>query len=558
MQSLSTVPVDSGDLADGKVPPDSVSELSPKEIEEALDIDTFKPLGKLPDFTKVELAFKEKSFGELIRSYVVLRVCGIQTIVANAETLLGLSRQILGDRITAFFIKHTFFAQFCAAENHEGLLPKIQSLESLGVSGILDYAAEADLDTTVREDHESEAVARIYDYEGEKKCDAMAMVFEECIRTAHSVAQHNASGNHPFAAIKVTALGNPQLLRRMSEMIKETRRLFSRMEAQLDRPACGSFTLPEWRQAFNEYFDTTLDPKSVDEVFWLGIGCTEEEYPRDDEPRLDFVDWCRAGNIEVISRLVGSCRTHGPLFKSTLTREELELSEALFARLDRICEFAEVHGVRLMIDAEQTYFQPCIDANVLRLQRKFNSKGRPTIFGTYQSYLKNSTQRLKEDLERSKREGWTFAAKLVRGAYMVSERALAEEEGRPSPIHDTLEATHAAYNNNVDILLRDATAEVLVATHNQESCEIAAKRMKEYKIEPASGKVYFAQLLGMSDNITFTLGICGYNSFKYLPYGSIYEVLPYLIRRAQENSSLMAEATHELDVLTSEMKRRIF
>jgi proline dehydrogenase len=271
---------------------------------------------------------------------------------------------------------------------------------------------------------------------------------------------------------------------------------------------------------------------------------------------MDFVDSSRSMNIEVISQLISICRNPGPLFKVALTQEELGLAKALFARLDRLAHMANELGVKLMIDAEQTYFQPCIDANVLRLQRLHN-RGSATIYGTYQCYLKDADARVSEDLERSKREGWYFAAKLVRGAYMVSERKLAAEQGVPSPVHDTIAATHASYHKNVELLLRDENAEVMIATHNQASCEFAAKKMDELGLPRRGSGVHFGQLLGMSDHITFTLGLCGYSAFKYLPYGHVHEVLPYLIRRAQENSGLMAGAVHERRMIRDEVTRRV-
>jgi proline dehydrogenase len=162
-------------------------------------------------------------------------------------------------------------------------------------------------------------------------------------------------------------------------------------------------------------------------------------------------------------------------------------------------------------------------------------------------------------MERSAREKFCFAAKLVRGAYMYSERELAEEEGRESPIHDSLDDTHASYDRNMESVLKyirnnKNRAEVMFATHNSRSVKFAVRCMQDWDIPRES--VYFGQLLGMADNITFPLGSSGYNVYKYVPYGPINEVMPYLIRRAQENSDLLGGVSLERDMLFKELKSR--
>ncbi len=230
----------------------------------------------------------------------------------------------------------------------------------------------------------------------------------------------------------------------------------------------------------------------------------------------------------------------------------------MYKRLEKIAALAHEKNVRLMIDAEQTYFQPAIDSMVLRLQRRYN-KDRCVVYNTYQCYLKDSSVRLNGDMERSSRENFGFAAKLVRGAYMYAERELAIEEGRESPIHESLDDTHASYDRNVESVLEyiaknNSGAEVMFATHNSRSVKFAVRCMADMNIRKG---VYFGQLLGMADNITFPLGASGYNVYKYVPYGPISEVMPYLIRRAQENSDLLGGVSLEREMLWKELKSRI-
>lgn len=184
----------------------------------------------------------------------------------------------------------------------------------------------------------------------------------------------------------------------------------------------------------------------------------------------------------------------------------------------------------------------------------------PIIFNTYQCYLKQSHVLLLEDMERARREGYVFAAKLVRGAYLELERKRAAEQGYPSPVWDTIQETHVNYDRSVVAVLADVKthkAEVMVASHNEDSIELTVRAMAKHGLPPSGSGVYFGQLLGMADNLTFTLGQKGYEAFKYVPYGPIQLVLPYLIRRAQENSAIMgAGVAKQMSLLRTELHRR--
>lgn len=167
---------------------------------------------------------------------------------------------------------------------------------------------------------------------------------------------------------------------------------------------------------------------------------------------------------------------------------------------------------------------------------------------------------MREDLERSNRHSYHFGAKLVRGAYMEGERALAETQGYESPIHDTIEDTHACYNDSVEYLLRQSrhhNVEMMLASHNQESIEKAIEIMNELHIDPQASTICFAQLYGMTDNLTYNLGQHGFRSYKYVPYGEVAEVMPYLVRRAKENSAIAGGAAKELNMIRAELKRRV-
>jgi proline dehydrogenase len=225
--------------------------------------------------------------------------------------------------------------------------------------------------------------------------------------------------------------------------------------------------------------------------------------------------------------------------------------------------------VSLLIDAEQSWFQPAIDVISLGLQQKYNHvdvADQPVVFSTYQCYLKNSLERLNVDVSKSKRLSFHLGSKLVRGAYMPRERARAIAKGYASPIHDTIQETHDCYNNAMEYLLRQMKStkspsiKVMCASHNRESIELSIKLFHELGLSNDScDGLSFAQLYGMADDLTISLGENGgkgYNVYKYLPYGQIKEVVPYLLRRAQENADVLGKSKYEMELLFDELKDR--
>jgi proline dehydrogenase len=266
--------------------------------------------------------------------------------------------------------------------------------------------------------------------------------------------------------------------------------------------------------------------------------------------------------LKDLPKIVSKCRAAGRLSKACPTDEEIELLEAMYDRGRKLGEAAANVGVRLLIDAEQVRYQPAIDNLVLELQRQFNVKDKPIIYNTYQCYLQDSPERLRTDVKRSTRFNYHFGAKLVRGAYMESERKLAEDAGLPDPIHPNIQATHDCYDNSVDFLLRHSTmsdrkSEMMCATHNQRSIEKAIDAMNRYNVDRKMSTICFAQLYGMSDHLSYNLGKNDYRVYKYVPYGEVHEVMPYLLRRARENSAIVGGATLELDMIKQELLRRM-
>lgn len=235
--------------------------------------------------------------------------------------------------------------------------------------------------------------------------------------------------------------------------------------------------------------------------------------------------------------------------------ETIEYNNVL-KRLDSICYTASEKGVAVFFDAEESWIQDTIDDLVDTMMERYNKK-KVSVYNTYQLYRHDRLQFLKDSHKRAEEKGYILGAKLVRGAYMEKERDRAEEMGYPSPIQPDKAATDRDYNKAVRFCVKNyKTIASANATHNMESCMLQAKLIAEAGISKDHPHLNFCQLYGMSDQITFNLADAGYNVAKYVPYGAVREVVPYLVRRAQENSSVTGDMGRELKMVMTEMERR--
>jgi len=246
-----------------------------------------------------------------------------------------------------------------------------------------------------------------------------------------------------------------------------------------------------------------------------------------------------------------------------LNNEEVDFNDethaqfqATLRRLDAICGQAEKLGVQVYIDAEESWMQNTIDQLANKMMARYNTK-RVVVINTFQLYRHDRLDYLIESHNRAREEGYLLGAKLVRGAYMIKENARAEEKGYPTPIQPNLAATHADYNTALRFCLDNVTSICCcLGTHNEASVRLMTELLAEREIPRNHPHVHFAQLLGMSGNLTFNLADGGYNVSKYMVYGPVKEVLPYLVRRAQENASVTGEAGRELKMIKEELQRR--
>ncbi len=243
------------------------------------------------------------------------------------------------------------------------------------------------------------------------------------------------------------------------------------------------------------------------------------------------------------------------------TGEKLDVAEEeewyrVTNRVDTICLEAFKVGIPVMIDAEESWIQEPMDRLVEQMMQKYN-KEKAIVYNTYQFYRHDRLQYLKDGILDAKRNGYKIGAKLVRGAYMEKERNRALEMNYPSPIQPNKEASDQDYNKALQLCLENLDLVSFVAgTHNEQSSLYLTQWMKSKNIPPNHPNIYFAQLLGMSDNLSFNLANAGYNVAKYVPYGPVKTVLPYLFRRAQENTAIAGQMGRELKLILTELKRR--
>ncbi|XP_013866580.1 proline dehydrogenase 1, mitochondrial [Austrofundulus limnaeus] len=535
------------------------------------------------NFDRTKEAYKSKDSLELLRSLVVFKLCSYDFLVDNNTEIMDLGKKILGQELFDQLMKVTFYGQFVAGEDHVAIKPLIQKNQAFGVGSVLDYSVEEDISQKETKSEEKsscssaagkesigehykrkniEAHKQFGDSQGElnkdctylhadeAKCDQHMETFIKCIKAS------GGSSIDGFSAIKVSALGRPQFLLRFSEVLVKWQRFFKFLASQQGKNGM-------------EALEQRLELSQLQE-FLTKVGAKGDFYgwftgnKDDTKGYIDILDWNSlienrdsTSDLLVVPNVkLGKLE---PLLQTFTTEDEKQLKR-LLQRLLILAKHASENGVRLMVDAEHTYFQPAISKLTLETQRMFNRE-KPVVFNTYQCYLKEAYENVTMDVELSKREGWSFAAKLVRGAYMYQERSRAEELGYEDPINPDYETTNRMYHKCLDYVLDEVAlnkkANVMVASHNEDTIKHTVRRMNELGLLPTENKVFFGQLLGMCDQISFPLGQAGFPVYKYVPYGPVSEVMPYLSRRAQENRGFMKGAQKERELLWKELKRRL-
>jgi proline dehydrogenase len=294
---------------------------------------------------------------------------------------------------------------------------------------------------------------------------------------------------------------------------------------------------------------------------------SEESFDRATEEFIKVINYAASQDqIPFISvKITGIARfgllqtlDESPRLRSGIHDHEAETAEKdrVYDRMYRICEVAAEKGIGVLVDAEESWIQDPVDRLVIDMMAMFN-KEKPIVYNTIQLYRHDRLQFLKMSHRIARQKQFKLAVKLVRGAYMEKERERAIEKGYESPIQPDKESTDRDYNEAVRYCIDNINdIALIVASHNEESNLLAAQLLDNKGIPHNHPYIHFSQLYGMSDNITFNLAKSGYSVSKYLPFGPIREVIPYLMRRAQENTSVSGQTGRELSLINKELGRR--
>ncbi|MEO6905170.1 MAG: proline dehydrogenase family protein [Ginsengibacter sp.] len=246
----------------------------------------------------------------------------------------------------------------------------------------------------------------------------------------------------------------------------------------------------------------------------------------------------------------------GKIPEDKLIPEEKKEWERVVARLNKICRIAAESNIGVLIDAEESWIQDSVDAVTMQMMQEFNLQ-KAVVYNTSQLYRNDRLQFIKDSCRFAKENNFILGMKLVRGAYMEKERKRSEELNYPSIININKQATDDEYNAALEIAINpENQMHIVIGSHNEFSNLLATQLMKKYHLELNDSRIHFSQLFGMSDNITFNLAKAGCLVSKYLPFGPIKDVIPYLMRRAQENSSVSGQTGRELLLIKKELKRR--
>lgn len=321
---------------------------------------------------------------------------------------------------------------------------------------------------------------------------------------------------------------------------------------------CGGENLMDCQTAIDNLYQfdtlTVLD-------YGAEAKSSEEELNAVMEETIRAVELAASNNsVPVVSTKLSGLADNEILEKvqtgAKLDSGEQRAYDQLYERINSICERACELGVGVFVDAEESWVQDTIDDLVDRMMIKYN-KEKCIVYNTYQLYRHDKLGQLKKDHETAKQKGYFLGAKLVRGAYMEKERERADVQGYPSPIQPDKDATDHDFDEGIRYCMEHyLEIASCCASHNMKSNMLQAEIIKEQNLPKDHPHLNFSQLYGMSDFITFNLASAGYNVAKYVPYGPIKEVVPYLIRRAQENSSVTGEMGRELAMIAKEKERR--
>lgn len=318
---------------------------------------------------------------------------------------------------------------------------------------------------------------------------------------------------------------------------------------------CGGETLDECKKTFqtlSKYNIFAMPEYSVEgESTIKGF----ENYKNDSIEIINYLGKLKLPFIAIKCSGLVSLETLEKVSNGEMTYSNLEYKN-FYYRLNELCECAINNNVKILIDAEESWIQKAIDDTTCNLMKKYNIK-TVNIFLTYQCYKIHTLKNIEENYKISLSNNYKFGVKLVRGAYMEKERSRAKEFNYSSPIHVSKKETDDEFDSSVEYCINKIDhISLWIGSHNEKSCIKLMKLLNSKKLSKNDKRVWFSQLYGMSDNISFTLANLGYNVIKLIPFGPIEKTIPYLIRRANENSSVKGQSNRQYTLIKNEINRR--
>lgn len=331
------------------------------------------------------------------------------------------------------------------------------------------------------------------------------------------------------------------------------------VKATIFKQFCGGETIEECTETIEHLgsfqvgtiLDYSVEGKTSDEDFDKTVDIIISTIERaKNDPNIPFAVFKVTGIARFDLLEKASNKNH------KFTENERKEIQVIINRIDKIAKAAYDAKVPLFIDAEETWIQDAIDTWTFDMMLKYN-KEEPIVYNTLQMYRHDRLEFLKDCYELAKKNDVFYGVKLVRGAYMEKERERAAFMSYPSPIQSSKDATDFDYNAALKFIVKHADIFALCAgSHNEKSSLILTQLLNENNISPNNKQFYFAQLLGMSDHISYNLSHAGFQVAKYVPFGPVKEVMPYLLRRADENTSVAGQTGRELSLIMKELARR--
>ncbi|XP_028400735.1 hydroxyproline dehydrogenase-like [Dendronephthya gigantea] len=427
-------------------------------------------------FNDSRLSTESKSSSDILKAFVILKLCTINTLVDNSEKLLAWCKGIFGDQFYEKIIKRTIYKQFVAGETEQDVKFIASNLQKSNINCMFCIPSEdITADNLLLNAHDVELLY-----------DTNLNLMLDCIDITASLGC--------FAQTKITPFISSDAVREVTDLLSDYK-------------------------------------------------VNHDKRPSE----LSVTTWSKALDSNHESKFLPNC--------NSATNKHVKKS---LTRLDNLANHAQERGVKLMLDAEYLSLQAGMDLIILAMQQKYNQQN-PIVYNTYQCYRKDTPARIQNDVEYAEKHNFKIACKLVRGAYMEHERERAAKYGYEDPICDSIEETERNYKLATDLMLplvAKGKAEVMFATHNEDCVEYGVKRIKELGVKPDDGSVSFGQLYGMCDHVSYGLGNAGFIVHKSVPYGTVESSILYLLRRAQENKSMLKRTAKESAILLSEMKRR--